>query len=211
MLVEKGNASSDPDISSEVEKVISHDREIAETFNYFFVNIVPSLKTSPKENYETDEGNDNESNLIGNESTLNYINKFKNHPSMKVIKSREKEEQTFTFNCVFYEEILNEIRELQNGTIQQNDIPTKILKENSEVNFCIGNSIFPSDLKVAGVTPAFKKKSKTSKDNYRPISILPNIFKVYERCFYNQIQTYFDESLSKHRYGFRKGLMHKTA
>ena len=73
--VEKGNAWSDPDISSEVGKVISDNREIAETFNYFFENIVPSLKISPKENYETDVGNDNE-------PILNYINKFKNHSSI---------------------------------------------------------------------------------------------------------------------------------
>ena len=42
---------------SEVEKVISEDMEIAETFNRFFVNIVPSLKILPKENYETDVEN----------------------------------------------------------------------------------------------------------------------------------------------------------
>ena len=77
LLVEKGNDLSDPEISSEVEKVISEDKEIAETFNEFFVNIVPSLKISPKENYETDVGNDNE-------PILNYINKFKN---IKVSKS----------------------------------------------------------------------------------------------------------------------------
>ena len=121
------NDLSDPEISSEVEKVISEDMEIAETFNEFFVNIVPSLKISPKENYETDVGNDNE-------PILNYINKFKNHPSIKVIKSRKKEEQTFTFNYVSYEEVLNEIGKRQTATmIQQSNIPTKILKENSEV------------------------------------------------------------------------------
>ena len=125
--MEKGNDLSDPEISSEVEKVISEDMEIDETFNEFFANIVPSLKISPKESYETDVGNDNE-------PILNYINKFKNHPSIKVIKSRKKEEQTFTFSYVSYEEVLNEIRNLQSKkTIQQNDIPTKILKKNSEV------------------------------------------------------------------------------
>ena len=60
LLVEKANDLSDPEISSEVEKVISNDMAIAETFNELFVNIVPSLKLSPKENYETDLGNDNE-------------------------------------------------------------------------------------------------------------------------------------------------------
>ena len=59
LLVEKGNDLSYPEISSEIEKVISEDMEIAETFNEFFVNIVPSLKKSLKENYETDVGNDN--------------------------------------------------------------------------------------------------------------------------------------------------------
>ena len=166
--------------------------EIAEIFKKIFVDIIPSLKISPKENYKTDVGNDNE-------PIINYINKFKNHPSVKVIKSRKKEEQTFTFNYISYEEVRNEIRKPQTATTtQENDIPTKILKKNSEVFagyfhkniiFCIENSIFPSDLKVADVTPAFKKKSKTSKDNYRPISILLNIFKIYERCLYNQIQT----------------------
>ena len=81
--------------------------EIAKTFNKFFVNIVPSLKISPKENYETDVRNDDK-------PILNYINKFKNHLSIKIIKSRKKEEQTFTF--VSYEEVLNKIRKLQTVT-----------------------------------------------------------------------------------------------
>ena len=196
--MEKGNDLSDPEILSEVEKVISEDMKIAETIDEFFVNMFPSLKNSPKENYETDIG-------IDNETILNCINKFKNHPSIKVIKSRKKEEQTFTFNYVSYEEVLNEVRKLQTTkTTQQNDITTKILKENSEVfaryfhkniNFCIENLIFLSD---------FQKKSKTSKDN-RPISILPNVSKIYERCLYNQMQTYFDNLLSKYQCGFCKG------
>ena len=84
--MEKRNNLSDP------EKVISDDIEIAETFNEVVVNIVLSLKLLPKENYETEVGNDNE-------PILNYTNKFKNHPNIKVIKPRKKEEQTFTFNC----------------------------------------------------------------------------------------------------------------
>ena len=99
MLVEKGNDLNDPEITSEVQKVISEDMEIAETYDEFFLNIVPSLKILPKENYKTDVGNYSEPNL-------NYINKFKNHPSSKVIKSRKKEEQTFTFN---YEEFLKKL------------------------------------------------------------------------------------------------------
>ena len=66
----------------------------------FFVNIVLSLKPSPKENYEIDVGNDNE-------PILNYINNFKNHSRIKVIKFRKKEDKTFTFNYVSYEETKN--------------------------------------------------------------------------------------------------------
>ena len=76
---------------------------------------------------------------------------------------------------------------------------------NKNINFCFDNSIFPSDLKVADVTLAFKKKSKTSRDNYRPISILLVISKIYDRCLYNQMQTDFDNILSKYKCGFRKG------
>ena len=75
--MEKGNALSDAEISSEVEKVISDHRGIVEIFIDFFVNIVLSLKTLPKENYETDVGNDDE-------PIWNHINKFKNH--LKSIK-----------------------------------------------------------------------------------------------------------------------------
>ena len=125
--MEKENDLSDPKISSEVDKVIPEDTEIAETFNEFLVNIVTSLKILLKENYETDVGNDDK-------PILNYINKFKNHSSIKAIKSRRKEDQTFTFNYVSFEEVLNEIRKLETATTaQQNDTPTKILKENSEM------------------------------------------------------------------------------
>ena len=50
-----------------------------------------------------------------------------------------------------------------------------------------------------------KKDDKTDKENYRPISILPNLSKVYERLMYNQIYPYFDTLISKFQCGFRKG------
>ena len=50
------------------------------------------------------------------------------------------------------------------------------------------------------------KKSKFSKENYRPISILPNISKVYERCLYDQIsKKIFEDVFSKYQCDFRKG------
>ena len=65
--------------------------------------------------------------------------------------------------------------------------------------------MFPSDLKLTDVVPVYKKKSKNSKDNYRPLSILSNISKIYERCLYDQIQVYFISVLSKYQCGFHRG------
>ena len=99
-------------------------------------------------------------------------------------------------------------------TFQQSDIPTKILKQNSNyfagyfcgnINQCISKSMFPADLKLADVTPVYKNKSKNPKDNYRPVSILCNISKIYERCLYDQIQVFFDSTLSKYQCGFGRG------
>ena len=50
---------------------------------------------------------------------------------------------------------------------------------------CISKSLFQPDLKLAVETPVYKKKSKGSKHNYRPVSILTNISNIYERCLFN--------------------------
>ena len=55
------------------------------------------------------------------------------------------------------------------------------------------------------MTPIFKKDEKFLKSNYRPISILPNISKIFERIIYNQMKIYFEPLLSKFQCGIRKG------
>ena len=67
------------------------------------------------------------------------------------------------------------------------------------------NFKFPQPLKKADITPIFKKDSRLDKSNYRPVSILPNLSKIFERCIYNQISLYFNDILSKYQCGFRKG------
>ena len=59
-------------------------------------------------------------------------------------------------------------------------------------------------MKYADVAPAHKKDDETDKTNYRPIRILPNLTKVYERLMYNQISPYSDSVFSKFLCGFRK-------
>ena len=67
-------------------------------------------------------------------------------------------------------------------------------------------SIFPISLKLVNITPVYKKGSKNSKENYRPLSILPNISKIYERCLFKPIPNYFENIFSKFQCGFRQGL-----
>ena len=53
--------------------------------------------------------------------------------------------------------------------------------------------------------PVFKKDSRTDKKNYRPISILLNVSKIYERCLNKQLEGYFQALLAKYQCGFRIG------
>ena len=45
---------------------------------------------------------------------------------------------------------------------------------------------FPENLKFADITPVFKKKSPLGKVNYRPVSVLPSISKVFEKLMQNK-------------------------
>ena len=64
---------------------------------------------------------------------------------------------------------------------------------------------FPSILKLANIAPVFKKGYKGSKDNYRPVSILPVISKIFEKLLCKQIILFIDPLLSPFQRGFRKG------
>ena len=55
------------------------------------------------------------------------------------------------------------------------------------INKSVSPSIFPSILKLADITPVYKKDSQYEKNNYRPIGILLNLPKVFENVLYDQI------------------------
>ena len=54
--------------------------------------------------------------------------------------------------------------------------------------------------------PVYKKGSKNSRENCRPVSILPNISKIYERCLFKPISNYFEKIFSKFQCAFRQVL-----
>ena len=59
--------------------------------------------------------------------------------------------------------------------------------------------------KQANITPVFKKGSKNQKENYRPVSILPIISRIFENILSKQLYIYFENILSEFQCGFRKG------
>ena len=69
----------------------------------------------------------------------------------------------------------------------------------------IDTYVHPEQLKWADVKAAHKKGSRTDKENCRPVSILPNISKIYERCLFKQLTKDFEDYFSKYQCGFRKG------
>ena len=54
-------------------------------------------------------------------------------------------------------------------------------------------------------TPLFKKDDNTDKTNYRPISILPSISKIFERIMFKQMTAFIVSRISQYLCGFRKG------
>ena len=95
-----------------------------------------------------------------------------------------------------------------------NDIPTKCIKTFNDVftpiitghyNNCVAIGISPECFKTAEVIPSYKYDKPTEKTNYRPISILSNTSKIYERLMHDNMSDYFNDVLSKFQSGFRKG------
>ena len=59
------------------------------------------------------------------------------------------------------------------------------------------NKNFRENLKLADVTPIFKKKDKTFVQNYKPVSVLPTVSKIFERIMQKQITDYVGKFLSQ--------------
>ena len=73
-------------------------------------------------------------------------------------------------------------------------------------NLSLEKGIFPDQLKIAKVTPLFKKADNASMDNYRPISVLTCFSKILERIIYNRFYTFFIENaiLYEKQFSFQK-------
>ena len=144
---------------------------------------------------------------------MKAIIKYKNHPSIIAIKSA-RNGPGFYFCGVSVNDVFKEIKRLKpRKATQITDIPVKILKENADIfsayicdflNETIKSGKFPAILKNGDITAVFKKGFKGSKENYRPVSILPIISKIFEKIISTQIANFMDPLLSKYQCGFRR-------
>ena len=99
---------------------------------------------------------------------------------------------------------MRQIEALDKSKSNSGKIPTSVLKATKEavcpfltdcINCAIYNCRFPDELEEANVSPKFKSKDATVKPNFRPISKLPSVSKVYERVLQNQIAPFFQGKL----------------
>ena len=201
------NPKSDKIILNEEGKTVSDQKDLCRNFSTYFANIVSDLQI-PKIQ-------DNASNIKSNhDPVLAAINMFQNHPSVVNIKQRECN-STFSLKNTNENEVRKIIKNRNvRKTCQGSDIPAKIIKLNIDLfssficqnfNYCISIGKFPNELKHADVIPVHKKRIKEIKQNCRPVSILPNISKIYEKIAYNQFYEYFHDKLFPSQCGFRKG------
>jgi len=97
-----------------------------------------------------------------------------------------------------------------------NSIPSKILSLlkfilseplANLINLSFTTGIFPSKLKFSKVIPVHKKGSLLEISNYRPISLLSNIDKIYEKLIHKRLYNFLNVNniLYENQFGFRKG------
>ena len=168
---------------------IEDPTEIANVFNIYFAHIGKNLSSTIKQD----------------DTNADY-KQYLNSPTAEKLQ----------FKCINEENTIKAIENLENKNSSGHDgISNKLLKSikcsvskslTIIINQMITTGIFPDAFKVSKVTPIFKKGDCSLMSNYRPISLLPTISKIFERVIHDQMYEYFNEFnlLAEQQYGFRK-------
>lgn len=188
----------------ENDNIISSDATIANIMNEYFANITSNLNIMkwPDANYSPDS-----------DRVTRAIGKYANHPSIIKIKNYYHIDTKFDFTHISPNYVHEHIKRLNINKSSSGPIHAKLLKQYIDLCYipisnCINNSIdfsvFPNTLKLADISPIFKKEDKANKKNYRPISVLSCPSKIYERIYADQLNIYMADFLSPLLCGFRK-------
>ena len=183
-------------------EILTENMRIAKTFNTYFASV-----TDPYELFDWPL----QSN-ISYDKVQSIIKSFSNHPSIIKIKHKFKLNKRFSFQCVSEATLRKVVKSLPSDKATAGETPVNVLK-NSEncffdftncINEAITNNKFPDTLKLSDVTTVYKKLHPSDKTNYRPVSVLPLLSKVFEKIIYDQLYEYLENFLSELLCGFRK-------
>ena len=134
---------------------------------------------------------------------------FSNHPSILKIKEKFQLNKIFSFQHVSEATVRKVAKNLSSDKVSAGEIPIKILKKSTfcfpELTYCINESLtnnkFSDTLKLSDITPVFKKLDPS---DYRPVSILPLVSKVFEKIMYDQLYECIQHFLNQLLWGFCK-------
>jgi hypothetical protein len=157
--------------------------------------------------------------------TIKIAEIFNNHyidSTLHETVNNSKPYKNTTVNSMFLKpmtekEVIMEIIGLNNtNAVGHDEINTKIVKACTDelvpilthlINLSFSTGSFPQALKLSIVKPLYKKGSKEDVNNYRPITLIPILSKVFEKCMLKRIINFCDkfEIIKKEQYGFQKG------
>ena len=135
---------------------------------------------------------------------------------------RVNQPYSFFLEPVSPEEVVYYIKDLKNSKQNLNSISIQIMKENCEIiapivtdliNICFQTGNYPKILKKAVVLPLLKKGDPVILSNYRPISILPTLSKIIEKCLKSRLLRYFEINnlFNNTQFGFQKNVSTQDA
>ena len=153
------------------------------------------------------------------ESVLNLSeDDFTDHPSIVTIKSKHNP-LNFSFTEINSETMIAYLSKIEAKKSTGHDgLSPKILKLSTPslvdplttlFNYCIRTSTLPSSWKMSNVSPIYKKGDTSDKNNYRPVSVIPAISKLFEKVLFDQLYSSFLPTFSPNKSGFLRG--HSTA
>ena len=200
----KGQAVGESIILIKGDEIISNDLDVATMFNKYFSNVTNSLEIQKWNVQFTSHLHD---------PIIKAIDKFCEHPSIVTIHEKIVTTGFFNFSPVTFADVFHTILNLDSSKKTGGTIPIKVLKLavkecahtlteifNTSLSLCT----FPDELKLADVIPSHKKDDATNVENYRPISLLPSVSKVFEKLVFKQLSRFMEGKLSKFLCGFRK-------
>ena len=127
---------------------------------------------------------------------------YSNETTAKYYESNKLQTNNFSLQSVDEAKISDILENIDESKAPGFDnIPGILLKDGAEIlskpisdilNLSILLSKFPKKCKIAKIKPVYKKGSKIEATNYRPISLLPLISKVFERVILNQLHDYIN-------------------